>query len=193
MVINLIKYPNNIRKDITKYNNYANRGMTLESEINDTNRYYLDNDIAVIYKKPTPIKVVEQVNNKITSAFFLEPSTTDYNGIYMSHYVDFEAKETKNKSSFPLNNIHRHQIDHIRRIYKENGICFLIIRFTLLDETYLLFAKDFLEFVDNNSRKSIPILYIRDRGYIIRNKIRPSVDYIEIIKEYGGILNGKEK
>ena len=193
MVINLIKYPNNIRKDITKYNNHANRGMTLESEINDTNRYYLDNDIAVIYKKPTPIKVVEQVNNKITSAFFLEPSTTDYNGIYMSHYVDFEAKETKNKSSFPLNNIHRHQIDHIRRIYKENGICFLIIRFTLLDETYLLFAKDFLEFVDNNSRKSIPILYIRDRGYIIRNKIRPSVDYIEIIKEYGGILNGKEK
>lgn len=191
MVIDLIKYPNNIRKDITKYNNYANRGMTLESEINDTNRYYLDNDIAVIYKKPTPIKVLEQVGNKITSAFFLEPSTTDYNGIYMSHYVDFEVKETKSKSSFPLNNIHRHQIDHIRRIYRENGICFLIIRFVVFDETYLLFAKDFLEFIDNNSRKSIPIKYIRDNGYIIKPKIMPSVDYIEIIKEYGGICNEK--
>ncbi len=189
MVINLIKYPNNIRKNVTKYKNYANRGMTLEHEINETNKYYLDNDIAVIYKKPTPIQVVKQVGNKITDAFFLAPSTTDYNGIYKSQYVDFEAKETKSKTSFPLANIHVHQINHLKRIEKEKGICFLIIRFTRLEETYLLFAKDFLEYIENSSRKSIPIEYIRKKGHLIKPKIMPSVDYINIIKEFGGIKN----
>lgn len=189
MVINLIKYPNNITKSNTKYKNYANRGMTLEHEINETNKYYLDNNIAVIYKKPTPIQVVKQVGNKITDAYFVAPSTTDYNGIYESHYVDFEAKETKSKTSFPLANIHIHQINHLRRIEKQNGICFLIIRFTKLEETYLLFAKDFLEYIDTTKRKSVPISYIREKGHLIKQKIMPSIDYVSIIKEYGGIYN----
>ena len=73
--------------------------MTLESEINDSNKYYLEKDIAVIYKKPTPIKVVKQVNEKITDAYFEKPSTTDYSGLYKGKYIDFEAKETKNKTS----------------------------------------------------------------------------------------------
>ena len=56
--------------------------MTLEHEINDTNKYYLENDIAVIYKKPTPVKVLKRVNEKIVKAYFEKPSTTDYNGLY---------------------------------------------------------------------------------------------------------------
>ena len=33
--------------------------MNLESLINDANNYYVDEDIAVIYKKPTPIGLVD--------------------------------------------------------------------------------------------------------------------------------------
>lgn len=93
----MITYPNNIKKN-TKYKEkeYGNRGMTLEAELNDSNKYYLESNIAVIYKKPTPIKVVKQVNEKIVKAYFEKPSTTDYNGLYKGKYVDFEAKETKN-------------------------------------------------------------------------------------------------
>ena len=70
----MIKYPNNIKpKYKTKYKVYGNRGMTLENELNETNRYYLENNIAVIYKKPTPIKVVKQLNEKIVSAYFEKP------------------------------------------------------------------------------------------------------------------------
>ena len=36
---------------------YANRGMGLENDINETNKYYLTYDIALIYKKPTPIRL----------------------------------------------------------------------------------------------------------------------------------------
>ena len=37
---------------------YKNRGMFLENIINETNNYYLEKDRAIIYKKPTPIKVL---------------------------------------------------------------------------------------------------------------------------------------
>ena len=30
--------------------NYANRGMALENDINITNNYYIDKDIAIIHK-----------------------------------------------------------------------------------------------------------------------------------------------
>ena len=50
----------------------------------------------------------------INEAYFRTPSTTDYNGVYNGYYIDFEAKETKNKTSFPLNNIHAHQVEHMK-------------------------------------------------------------------------------
>lgn len=184
-----MNYPNGIKKTITRNNNinYKNRGMTLEEDLNLTNAYYLENHIAYIYKKPTPIKVVKAVyengNRIIKEAYYSEPSTTDYNGIYKGNYIDYEAKETQNKTSFPLANIHPHQIRHIRNIESENGICFLIIRFVLQDKTFLLPAKDFLEFLDNENRKSIPISYIERRGKIIKNKYIKRVDYLEIVDE----------
>lgn len=161
--------------------------MTLEAELNDSNKYYLENNIAVIYKKPTPIKVVKKINEKIISAYFEKPSTTDYNGLYQGKYIDFEAKETK-KKSFPLSNIHKHQINHMENIQKHNGICFLIVRFTNINETYLLFASDFLNFINNETRKSIPLEYFKTNGYLIKDKLMPKVDYIEIINKYGGLL-----
>ena len=39
------------------FNKFANRGMNLEEDINITNEYYLEKNIAVIHKKPTPIKI----------------------------------------------------------------------------------------------------------------------------------------
>lgn len=182
----MIKYPNKIVKT-AKCKNYANRGMTLEAELNDSNTYYLENDIAVIYKKPTPIKVVKQVNEKIVNAYFEKPSTTDYNGIYRGKYIDFEAKETT-KTLFPLANIHAHQIKHIENVLKQDGICFLIVRFTKINETYLLFGKDFISFINNNSRKSVPLDYFKEKGHLIKDKLMPKVDYIDIIDKYGGIL-----
>ena len=88
--------------------------MNLESLINDANDYYLEMNKAVIYKKPTPIGLVDVDYKKgeIKKAFFKEKSTFDYNGIYKGKYIDFEAKESKSKTSFPLSNIHEHQIKH---------------------------------------------------------------------------------
>ena len=182
-----MNYPSGIKKKQDKqFINYGNRGMSLENDLNITNQYYRDIDKAYIYKKPTPVKIVN-VDYKsrslavIKEAYFVEPSTTDYNGIYNGKYIDFEAKETKNRTSFSLENIHSHQINHLKNIYNHKGIAFLIVRFTTLDLTYILMAKDFLNFIETNKRKSIPLGFFKEKGYLIKNKLQPRVDYLEII------------
>ena len=108
-------YPGKIKKKYKKIISHKNRGLDLEYLINITNNYYLEKNIAVIYKKPTPITVhkVDYKQNKVTEGYYKTPSTLDYNGIYKGKYIDFDAKETINKTSFPLSNIHAHQIKHI--------------------------------------------------------------------------------
>lgn len=187
-----MNYPNGIKKEkLTTSINYGNRGMNLEKEINTTNQYYRDRDLAYIYKKPTPIKIVnvDYQSRKLATikeAYFMEPSTTDYNGIYQGKYIDFEAKETKSKTSFALNNIHPHQIKHLKNIINHGGIAFLIVRFTNLDLTYLLMANDFFYFLENSNRKSIPLSFFEEKGYLIKNKLNPSVDYLEVINMING-------
>ncbi len=186
-----MNYPNKKDNKSTNYIEYGKRGMTLESDINSSNKYYLENDIAIIYKKPTPIKVVKvnynkRINTKITEAYYEVPSTTDYNGIYKGKYIDFEAKETKSKTSFNLNNIHKHQIVHLENIIKHGGISFLIIRFTTLGKTFLLLTEDFISYINNNERKSVPFSYIEDKGYLLKDGFNPIIDYLKIIDKYIG-------
>lgn len=192
-----MNYPNGIKKNnnssdsIVSELSHKNRGMTLESELNTTNEYYRSIDKAFIYKKPTPIKITKvdypsRDKAVIKEAFFTIPSTTDYNGLYKGKYIDFEAKETKSKTSFSLNNIHPHQINHLRNIYNHSGIAFLIVRFTALNETYLLMANDFLNYIDNNDKKSIPIDFFREKAYLLKDGYMPRIDYLKVIDEIIG-------
>lgn len=185
-----MKYPNGIIKTNKNTRSYSNRGMNLEWDLNDTNTYYLENNIAVIYKKPTPI-TINKVDYKsrcdatITEAHFKIPSTTDYNGIYKGKYIDFEAKETKSLTSFPIKNIHKHQIDHLNRIHSLGGIGFIIVRFTTLNITYLLYIEQLNDFINNNKKSSIPISYFKEHGYLIKEGLRPRIDYLKILDKKG--------
>ena len=196
-----MNYPGGIKHNIinkaSHTTNYANRGMNLEEEINITNKYYRDMNKAIIYKKPTPIKVISanyfsRKNVKITEAYFDMPSTTDYNGIYKGKYIDFEAKETTSKTSFPLSNIHKHQLLHLKNVYEHGAVSFIIVRFTHLNKTYLLLEKDLNSFIENNKRKSIPLDFFKEKGYLIKDKYNPRVDYLEVLDSIGGIYNEKK-
>lgn len=178
-------YPGNVKKEYNKPINYANRGMDLENLLNQSNEYYLETNRAVIYKKPTPITISEvKYGNKervITKAYFRTPSTLDYNGIYRGLYIDYDAKETKNKTSFPLANLHEHQLLHIKRVIEHGGISFLIIYMN--NNFYYLDGKDIIAFTKDNTRKSIPFSYIEEKGYIIEQKIKPRINYLDIIDQ----------
>ena len=181
-----------------KNKSYANRGMFLEHIINDTNTYYLSKDKAVIYKKPTPIKVLNvkyrtAKTTLIDKAVFSETSTLDYNGIYKGKYIaimgfnivrdskkiEFDAKECKSTTSFPLNNIKKHQITHISNIIKHGGIVFLII--FMNNSFYLFKGSSLLEFINNTERKSIPFDYIKENAYIIKEGYMPRIDYLTVV------------
>ncbi|RKQ37633.1 Holliday junction resolvase RecU [Oceanobacillus halophilus] len=192
-----MNYPNGQKKPVNQShpkakhstNIFSNRGMSLEDDINVTNQYYLDMNKAVIHKKPTPVQIVK-VNYPrrsaavITEAYFKQASTTDYNGLYRGKYVDFEAKETKNKTTFPLANIHDHQIQHMESIIHHGGISFIIIRFTLFEETYLMPAEKLFHFWSdklNGGKKSIPYEKIKQSCYLIPFHYQTRVDYLTIV------------
>ncbi len=178
----MINYPIGITKKC-KTISYKNRGMNLESLINETNYYYLINNKAVIYKKPTPIKIIKMNPDKkrIINAVFDKHSTTDYNGVYKGYYIDFEAKSTKSKTSFNLNNLKSWQISHFRKILMQKAITFLIIEFSTLEQYYVLPAIFLLNFIDNTNKKSIPLKYIQENSYEIKRTINPPLDYLKSV------------
>lgn len=163
--------------------NYGNRGMTLEQDINLTNEYYFSKKIALIYKKPIPIKVlkVNDTKTRIKDGFYEKKSTLDYSGIYKEKYIEFDAKETNSKTSFPLSNIHIHQLEHIKNIIYFGGITFLIIRFNYFNTTFLILGNNLINYINSTKKKSIPYSYFIENCYEIKLKYAPRLDYLKII------------
>lgn len=181
----MMRYPNSqiiYHKNIS----HANRGMHLEELINEANKFYLDNDIALVYKKATPIGVVNVTSEKntkvITKAYFKEPSTLDYNGIYKGMYIEFDAKECSSKTSFPLSNISCNQISHIRKVIFHKGVVFIIIKIT--NNYFLLPGNNLINFIKNNKRKSIPVDVLKKISLKICKNKNIVVDYITTLNEY---------
>ena len=163
---------------------HGNRGMNLEEDINLSNEYYRANGLCLITKRPTPINVVKVDYTKgaiITNAYFEKQSTTDYNGVYKGRYIDFEAKSTLKLTSFPLANISKHQIEHLKQVLKHGGISFFLIEFAKLNQVYLLDASYVIDFYENGQRKSIPFKDIQVHGYEIKKGFSPRLNYLDVI------------
>lgn len=192
--IHMVNYPSGMRQkqNLQTTVRYANRGMGFEEQINQTNQYYLMKNMAVIHKKPTPIQIVKvdypmRSAAVIKEAYFRHASTTDYNGVYQGYYIDFEAKETKNKTAFPLQNFHEHQIQHMKLCLEQQGITFILVKFSTLNRVFLLKAQEFIAYWENKSnpkaRKSIPLSYFEAYGYEIHIGVAPIIPYLDVIKQ----------
>ncbi|WP_105154600.1 Holliday junction resolvase RecU [Streptococcus suis] len=192
----MVNYPHKVSKKINRTSptssqrvNFANRGMSFEAAINDSNQYYLAHGIAVIHKKPTPVQIVKvdypkRSRAKIVEAYFRQASTTDYSGVFKRHYIDFEAKETRQKASMPMKNFHAHQIEHMKQVVKQGGICFVLLHFSALKKTYLLPADPLIIFYQMDmGSKSMPLSYIREHGFEIEMGSFPSIPYLEIVEK----------
>jgi recombination protein U len=194
----LFKYPDGSTRDIeekkqkkSKNLTKANLGSDFEDEINESNEYYQNKNIAVIHKKPTPVQIVKvdypaRNKAKIVEAYYKTPSTTDYNGIYKEKYIDFEAKSCR-ELNFSFDRIYEHQIKHLDSIDKLGGIAFLIIEFSSIDEVYILPSKLLIEKYNeslNGGRKSIPYDFIKDNGVFVKRGFNPRLSYLEAVDKY---------
>ncbi len=159
--------------------------MDFEDAINSSNDYYRDKGLCLITKRPTPINIVKVDYSHgaiITQAYFETQSTTDYNGVCEGRYIDFEAKSTRSKTSFPLANIAPQQIEHLQRVISQNGIAFFLIHFELLGETYLLPAQNVISFYKERPRASLPLDYIKENGKAVKEGFLPRFDYLPVLK-----------
>ncbi|MCR5349044.1 MAG: Holliday junction resolvase RecU [Bacilli bacterium] len=162
----------------------GNRGMDFETEINLTNDYYKELGLALFTKRPTPINVVKvdySHGPKITEAYFEAQSTTDYNGVYKGRYVDFEAKSVHSKTSFPLSNIPKQQIDHLKNVLRLRGVGFFLIRFASLNVVYFLPAQYVISFYEEKPRSSIPLSEIQKNGSLVSMAYRPRYDFLPFV------------
>lgn len=121
------------------WNSRGLRGSTFEEFINRTNEKYMEHDLVLIQKIPTPITPIniDKESRHITLAYFEQKSTVDYIGVVQGIPVCFDAKEC-HTDTFPLANIHEHQVIFMERFEKQQGIAFLLIYFTHRDEFYYM-------------------------------------------------------
>ena len=121
------------------WNSRGLRGSTLEEYINRTNEKYQENGLALIQKIPTPITPIniDKQTRHITLAYFDQKSTVDYIGAVQGIPVCFDAKESV-VETFPLHNIHPHQMEFMKAFEQQGGIAFFLIFYTAKNLFYYM-------------------------------------------------------
>ena len=129
------------------WNSRGLRGSTLEELVNRTNERYEEMGLALIQKIPTPITPVriDKEHRHITLAYFEKISTVDYIGAVQGIPVCFDAKECA-ADTFPLQNVHEHQMNFMEKFEKQGGISFLIIYYSSYHELYYMRFKEIKRF-----------------------------------------------
>ena len=139
---------------------YANRGKVLENLIIASNRQYKLKKIAAIQKVEQPVRVSKKhPGGKVTGQ--LLQSTVDFIGHYRGRGVAFDAKETQNKTSFPLSNLEQHQYNFLEDYHDSGGMAFLVISFTKLNKFYLLpfpLLREYWQRAEDGGPKSIKLI-----------------------------------
>lgn len=162
------------------------RGSALEELINRTNDCYREKKLALIQKVPTPITPIEIDKNSrhITLAYFDMKSTVDYIGVVQGVPVCFDAKECSAKT-FPLQNIHPHQIAFMKEFQEQGGIAFILLRYSAEDEVYYVpfdVIEKFWKRMEQGGRKSITYEELTDASWKIRSHREMLVHYLEQIQ-----------
>lgn len=168
------------------WNSRGLRGSTLEDLINMSNEKYQLSHLALMQKIPTPIKpiTIDQQSRHITLAYFDQKSTVDYIGVVQGIPVCFDAKETAT-DTFPLQNIHEHQLRFMEAFEQQQGIAFIILYFSSRDEFYYIPFCDIINFWNrgiNGGRKSFTYQEI-DRDYRIHSSRGIMVHYLEALQK----------
>ena len=167
------------------WNSRGLRGSTLEELVNRTNEKYLANNLALIQKIPTPITpiTIDKASRHITLAYFEQKSTVDYIGVVQGIPVCFDAKEC-HTDTFPLANIHEHQVTFMSNFEKQDGVAFLLLSFTHRNTFYYLRFTELLKFWErsqNGGRKSFRYEEL-DPAFFLKETPGVFIPYLEALQ-----------
>lgn len=166
------------------WNSRGLRGSTFEELINMTNDIYREKSLALVQKIPTPITPVEidKSTRHITLAYFEKDSTVDYIGVVQTIPICFDAKECHSKT-FPMQNIHKHQVNFMENFEKQGGVSFLLIYFTSFHVFYYLpfrKLKEYITRIENGHAKNFKYDEL-DPKYFIKSEGTALVHYLEAL------------
>ncbi|MBF7096538.1 Holliday junction resolvase RecU [Alkalibacter mobilis] len=169
------------------WNSRGLRGSTLEEFVNLTNEEYMRCGLAVIQKLPTAIKPIrlDQEKGIINLAYFEQKSTVDYMGNIQGIPVCFDVKET-GKDSLPISNIHEHQLEFMEKFRKQNGLAYIIVRYSKIDRCFLIPFEEIKRYWDDaarGGRKSIPWKSMNIK-YEIKREGTFLLHYLKAVNEY---------
>ena len=166
------------------WNSRGLRGSSLEDMVNRTNERLREMNLALIQKIPTPITPVkiDKEHRHITLAYFEKQSTVDYIGAVQGIPVCFDAKECV-ADTFPLQNIHEHQVKFMEDFEKQGGISFILIYFSAKNQLYYMRFSEILKFWNRamyGGRKSFRFDEL-DAQFFMEIKGGYSIPYLEAI------------
>lgn len=166
---------------------YARRGMTLENMIEYTNQIYKHKKLALVDKSPTPWNVsFNKRTGKVYNAFPEKKGIVDFIGISKGKGIAFDAKSTKVKTNFPLQNVKKHQVDYLLNYHEQGGYAFLIVYFEVHNEAYFLPIDKLIDWWEGQfkgGRKSIPYKWFKENLELIESKNGVPLDYLTILKK----------
>ena len=168
------------------WNSRGLRGSTLEEYVNRTNERYQAQGLALIQKIPThitPVKM-DKEHRQITLAYFEQRSTVDYIGAVQGIPVCFDAKECRT-DTFPLHNIHEHQMNFMGQFEKQGGVSFLLIYYTVRNCLYYMRFSELWKFWERRAsggRKSVRFEELTP-GFFMELKNGVFVPYLEMLQK----------
>lgn len=166
------------------WNSRGLRGSTLEDIINFTNEMYEGKKLALVQKIPTPIKpiTIDKEKRHITLAYFDQKSTVDYIGVVQGYPICFDAKEC-GTDTFPLQNIHAHQIEFMKAYEEQGGVSFMILSFTKRNEFYYLRFQELIGYwsrIERGEPKNFKYKEL-DRNFFISYQYGGCLNYLETL------------
>ena len=165
------------------WNSRGLRGSTLEELVNRANEQYREKHLVLIQKVPTPITPIkiDKSTRHITLAYFDQKSTVDYIGVVQGIPVCFDAKEC-HTDTFPLQNIHEHQVEFMRQFEEQQGVAFFLIHYTKRDVFYYLTLRQLLVFwnrMKEGGRKSFRFEELSEEFFFSMGKGGVFVPYLQ--------------
>jgi recombination protein U len=144
----------------------------------------------VITKIPTPWKVQRKFSPyeksyNIAYAFPEKKSTVDFGGTAKGKSIWFDVKVTTQKLSFPLKNIHAHQIEYLKKVNSQGGKAFFLIHSEILERSWLLWIDKLVFFLEK--AESIPFEWLDANCSRIESSPGIMIDYLsEVLSQSEG-------
>ena len=168
---------------MSTWNSRGLRGSALEEPVNRTNEGDAAKSLALMQKVPTPSTPIniEKQTRHITLAYFDQKSTVDYIGVVQGIPVCFDAKEC-HTDTFPLQNVHVHQVEFMRQFEEQQGVAFFLIHYTKRDVFYYLTLRQLLVFwnrMKEGGRKSFRFEELSEEFFFSMGKGGVFVPYLQ--------------